>query len=62
MPNSGTSTDSKAIFAFYHYDPSMGGAVLFILLYVGTTFYHIFQLFETRTLFFIPFVIGGVCL
>ncbi|OJJ88982.1 RTA1 domain-containing protein [Aspergillus glaucus CBS 516.65] len=53
-------SDEEAIFAFYRYDPSMGGAVLFTLLFMGTTFYHIFQLFKARTWFFIPFVIGGL--
>jgi hypothetical protein len=24
-------------FAFYHYDPSTGAAVLFVLLFIGTT-------------------------
>jgi hypothetical protein len=49
-------------FAFYRYDPSMGAAVLFVLLFIGTTGYHIIQMFKSRTWFFIPFVIGGICL
>ncbi|OQE36707.1 hypothetical protein PENCOP_c011G07239 [Penicillium coprophilum] len=53
-------SDEESAFAFYRYDPSMGGAVLFIILFMGTTFYHIFQLFKTRTWFFIPFAIGGL--
>ncbi|KAJ6099292.1 hypothetical protein N7467_000827 [Penicillium canescens] len=53
-------SDEEANFAFYRYNPSMAGAVLFTLLFMGTTFYHIFQLFKTRTWFFIPFVIGGL--
>jgi hypothetical protein len=55
-------SDEEPIFAFYRYSPSMGGALLFALLFMGTTFYHIFQLFKTRTWFFIPFVIGGLCM
>jgi hypothetical protein len=55
-------SDEEPIFAFYRYNPSMGGAVLFTLLFMGTTFYHIFQMFKTRTWFFIPFVIGGLCM
>ncbi|KAJ6110932.1 hypothetical protein N7486_003167 [Penicillium sp. IBT 16267x] len=51
--------EDEVIFAFYRYDPSMGGAVLFILLFIGTTFYHMFQLFRTRAWYFVPFVIGG---
>ncbi|KAF4760776.1 hypothetical protein N7455_001065 [Penicillium solitum] len=53
-------SDEEVSFAFYRYDPSMGGAVLFAILFMGTTFYHIFQMFKTRTWFFIPFVIGGL--
>lgn len=49
-------------FAFYRYDPSMGGAILFILLFIGTTGYHVFQMVKSRTWFFIPFVIGGICM
>lgn len=54
-------SDEEVTFAFYRYDPSMGGAVLFAILFMGTTFYHIFQMFKTRTWFFIPYVIGGLC-
>ncbi|KAJ5466156.1 hypothetical protein N7530_009943 [Penicillium desertorum] len=53
-------SDEEPLFAFYRYNPSMGGAVLFTLLFMGTTFYHIFQMCKTRTWFFIPFVIGGL--
>jgi hypothetical protein len=55
-------SEDEVIFAFYRYDPSMGGAVLFILLFIGTTFYHMFQLFRTRAWYFVPFVIGGTCM
>ncbi|OJJ65905.1 hypothetical protein ASPBRDRAFT_139120 [Aspergillus brasiliensis CBS 101740] len=49
--------DESSDFAFYRYDPSMGGAVLFILLFIGTTGYHVFQMVKSRTWFFIPFVL-----
>lgn len=55
------SDEEAAAFAFYHYDPSMGGAVLFAILFMGTTFYHIFQMSKARAWFFIPYVIGGLC-
>ncbi|KAB8229658.1 RTA1 like protein-domain-containing protein [Aspergillus alliaceus] len=54
----GTRDSSGVAFAFYHYDPSMGGAIVFILLFISTTGYHIFQMFKSRTWFLIPFVIG----
>lgn len=57
----GAAKRDEVVFAFYRYDPSMVGAVLFILLFLGTTLLHIFQMFKTRTWFFIPFVCGIVC-
>ncbi|KAJ5186911.1 hypothetical protein N7449_009905 [Penicillium cf. viridicatum] len=62
MQDSVTSirSDEAAAFAFYHYDPSMGGAVLFTILFMGTTFYHIFQMFKAKAWLFIPYVIGGL--
>jgi fatty acid desaturase len=43
----------------YTYYPSMGAAVLFIVLFAIATILHTFHLFRTRTWFFIPLVIGG---
>ncbi|KAL4746835.1 hypothetical protein BDW72DRAFT_206999 [Aspergillus terricola var. indicus] len=55
------ATDSNTVsFKFYHYEPSMGGAVLFIILFIATTGYHAFQTFRTRTWFLTSFVVGGV--
>jgi hypothetical protein len=58
-----TTRDNNEVinFAYYRYDPSMAGAAIFILVFMATTFYHVFQLLKTRTWFFIPFVIGGFC-
>ncbi|KAE8381945.1 RTA1 like protein [Aspergillus bertholletiae] len=57
--NSDPAGDSVS-FSFYHYDPSTAGAVIFIVLFAGTTLFHIYQMVRTRTWFFIPFVIGGI--
>ncbi|KAJ0416426.1 RTA1 like protein-domain-containing protein [Aspergillus carlsbadensis] len=57
---SNTTDPNTVSFKFYHYDPSMGGAVLFTLLFIATTSYHAFQMVRARTWFLIPFVIGGV--
>ncbi|KAL4925655.1 RTA1 domain-containing protein [Aspergillus undulatus] len=55
------STDSNTVsFKLYQYDPSMGGAVLFIILFIATTGYHAFQMFRTHTWFLTPFIVGGV--
>ncbi|KAB8068857.1 RTA1-domain-containing protein [Aspergillus leporis] len=56
----GDTQESSVSFSFYHYDPSMAGAVIFIVLFLGTTLFHIYQMVKTRTWFFIPFVIGGI--
>lgn len=48
-------------FKLYHYDPSIGGAVAFVLLFLGTTSFHTYQSFRTRCWFVIPFIIGGIC-
>jgi hypothetical protein len=45
----------------YQYNPSMGAAVLFIILFAVITLLHTYHLFRTRTWFFIPLVIGGYC-
>ncbi|CAI7654469.1 unnamed protein product [Penicillium pancosmium] len=43
----------------YGYNPSMGAAILFIILFGVTTIMHTWRLFSTRTWFFIPMMIGG---
>ncbi|KAL2864920.1 RTA1 domain-containing protein [Aspergillus lucknowensis] len=43
----------------YLYDPSMAAAVIFIVLYGGATALHTYHLFQTKTWFFIPMVLGG---
>ncbi|KAK0308105.1 hypothetical protein LTR01_005438 [Friedmanniomyces endolithicus] len=48
-------------FEYYHYLPSMGAAVLFIILFGLVTSLHLFQMTRSRTWFMIPFVIGGIC-
>ncbi|GFF62370.1 hypothetical protein CNMCM6069_000924 [Aspergillus lentulus] len=54
------ASDARIDFAFYRYDPSMAGAVIFVILFSITTLWHAFQLIRTRTWFFIPFLIGGI--
>jgi hypothetical protein len=45
----------------YAYNPSMGAAIIFIILFGATTLVHTWRLFGTRTWFFIPIMIGGYC-
>ncbi|KAE9364760.1 RTA1-domain-containing protein [Stipitochalara longipes BDJ] len=46
-------------FKFYHYDPSIVGAVIFTIAFLVTTSLHTYQLLRTRTWFMIPMVVGG---
>jgi hypothetical protein len=46
-------------FRYYHYDPSLVAAIIFIILFLLTTAFHSYQLLRTRTWYFIPFLIGG---
>lgn len=48
-------------YVFYHYEPSMAGAVIFVLLFGASAIWHSVQMFKTRTWFMIPFLIGGYC-
>ncbi|RAK95692.1 RTA1-domain-containing protein [Aspergillus ibericus CBS 121593] len=57
--SSNNGTDAT-MFAFYRYNPSMAGAVIFTGLFALTTIWHLWQLFRTRTWFFIPFTVGGI--
>ncbi|KAH0382968.1 putative C6 transcription factor, partial [Aureobasidium melanogenum] len=47
-------------FSYYEYIPSKAAAVIACLIFVIVTILHTWQLFRTRTWFFIPFVIGGL--
>lgn len=49
-------------FSYYEYVPSKAAAVIACLVFIIITLLHSWQLFRTRTWFFIPFVIGGLCM
>ncbi|KAL4993372.1 RTA1 like protein-domain-containing protein [Aspergillus recurvatus] len=46
-------------FKLYRYNPSIGAAVLFIILFIIASGLHTYQAARTRTWFLIPFVVGG---
>lgn len=48
-------------FEYYKYDPSVAAAVIFVILFLCSTAFHIWQMIKRRTYFFIPFIIGGLC-
>ncbi|OLN88264.1 Protein RTM1-like protein 1 [Colletotrichum chlorophyti] len=47
-------------FKLYHYDPTIAGAVICVLLFLGTTLFHFWQLVKSRCWFLLPLAIGGV--
>lgn len=47
-------------FKLYRYDPSIPGAVIFVLAFIAMTGLHFYQMIRTKTYFFVPFVIGGL--
>ncbi|RYP37917.1 hypothetical protein DL767_002789 [Monosporascus sp. MG133] len=48
-------------FDFYHYDPSLAAAALFVAVFALSTAMHGYQLVKHRTWYFIPFFLGGLC-
>jgi ABC-type microcin C transport system permease subunit YejB len=48
-------------FVLYRYIPSLPAAIIFVVLFALTTFYHIFQIGRKRTWYFIPLAVGGIC-
>lgn len=55
------STQSDIGFVLYRYDPSLPAAIVFIVLFALAFSIHLVQLLRSRTWYFIPFVIGGLC-
>lgn len=46
---------------YYHYDPALEAAAIFVAAYGITMLIHSVQLAQKRTWYFIPFFIGGLC-
>ncbi|PSN60018.1 RTA1-domain-containing protein [Corynespora cassiicola Philippines] len=49
-----------ADFKYYYYDPSLAAAIIFLLLFLGTTSYHGWQMWKGRVWYYIPLVLGGL--
>ncbi|KAH6989376.1 RTA1 like protein-domain-containing protein [Ilyonectria sp. MPI-CAGE-AT-0026] len=45
---------------YYKYDPSLAAAVIFILGFSVSSLMHVYQIWKTKTWFFIPFLIGSL--
>jgi hypothetical protein len=56
-----TDADPNGGFVFYHYEPSMAAAIIFVLLFGASSILHSVQMGMTKTWFMIPFLIGGFC-
>jgi hypothetical protein len=54
-------SDSTVKFELYHYYPSTAAAAIFVALFSVVTAFHTFKVFQKRTWYFIPFLIGGYC-
>ncbi|KAM7215193.1 RTA1 like domain containing protein [Rhypophila decipiens] len=52
------SDTGKQKFIYYHYDPSLGGEVAFIVIFALVTVAHLILIIRRRTWYFIPFVLG----
>ena len=56
-----TATQDQNVFKLYHYDPTIAGAAVTLVLFLATTILHFWQLFRARCWFILPLAIGGIC-
>ncbi|KAH7162024.1 RTA1 like protein-domain-containing protein [Dactylonectria estremocensis] len=52
------SSDSEKDHPLYAYDPSLAAAVIFIVIFSGTTLFHGWQVIKNKNWYFIPFIVG----
>jgi hypothetical protein len=55
-------SDAPEAYVFYSYNPSMAAAVVFIVVFGISSLLHTYQLVRARTWYFIPFLIGCLCM
>ena len=55
------STTDTGEFIFDAYRPTLPAGIIFTVLFLGSAIWHVKQLFQYRTWYFIPFVIGCLC-
>lgn len=51
----------KSGYYVWHYVPSVGASVVFIILFLAITAFHFWKIFRTKVRFTLPFAIGGLC-
>lgn len=56
-----SNTSGETDYKLYRYTPSLVAAILFTVLFMLATCYHLYQVVRTRAWYFIVFVIGGAC-
>ena len=56
------SLEDPNIWVPYRYHPSKIAAIVFIAVFGLTTLLHILQVFKRKTWYFIPLVVGGICM
>ncbi|KAK3044551.1 hypothetical protein LTS18_000970, partial [Coniosporium uncinatum] len=56
----GMDPNNEHAFVFYRYSPNLAAAIIFIIVFFGTTGYHGWQMFSKRAWSMIPFFIGGL--
>ncbi|KAE8154306.1 RTA1 like protein-domain-containing protein [Aspergillus avenaceus] len=55
-----SNADQGFDFELYRYTPSLPAAIIFIVLFVLTTAYHLYQVLRSRCWYFLIFVTGGI--
>jgi hypothetical protein len=55
------SAVEEALLTLSRYHPSLVAGVVFAILFMGTTFFHVFQAARKGSMFLIPLIIGGFC-
>lgn len=55
------NSDGGIDFALYRYTPSIAAAVIFAVIFLILTILHGIRLWQHRTYFFVPFIIGLLC-
>ena len=53
--------DEAVDFKLFRYDPNLGAAVFFILLFTAAASLHTYQYVVTKTWFFTAFIVGCWC-
>lgn len=60
--NNTITTDLEEYYKYYHFRPSLAAACLFAILFGVSTLWHMFLIAKRKTWYFIPLLIGGICM